>query len=263
MSQVRRRPAAAVPILAVPIAPPLEATGPPQTGRGVRGQYVYWITMPMPTPEMIAAHDIKKPTDFTRQEFIDLGVEVHRALGIDPEEAACFQEPHANGDPHHNLLIRSKEQYKWRGVADRFRNEHKVYVNFAPHIKTWTDGVVYGKVPSDHKGPERLDHQVVQWAKVGRPTPLEQCLPKRFLEPGFVRQARLSSLAFFRPLRPAQASDRNRALGKGHRAQRAGRPRLVGVLLRQRLRKPTEQSLASDWGKGAGSPEDLDSRSLA
>ena len=65
---------AAAPSAAASALPPyLTSTGPVQTGRGVKGQYVYWITMPMPSEAMIADHDLKKPSDFTRMEFIGEG----------------------------------------------------------------------------------------------------------------------------------------------------------------------------------------------
>jgi len=46
-----------------------------------KGQYVYWMTMPHPKPETVTAHGLKVPEEFTRPDFIDLGVEVHTACG--------------------------------------------------------------------------------------------------------------------------------------------------------------------------------------
>ena len=43
---------------------PPEPTGPSQRGRGVRGQYVYWIVMPMPSNETVVALGLKRPTHF-------------------------------------------------------------------------------------------------------------------------------------------------------------------------------------------------------
>ena len=175
---------------------PLQADGPFQNGRGVRGQYVYWITMPMPKPETVATHGVKTPAEYSREQFIELGVAVHAACGHDVLEAACFQEPHADGQPHLNLLVRCSKQFRWLAVGKRYLEEHKVHVNFAPNIKTWMDGVVYGKVASEHKSQDRLDQGAVQWAKNGQPTPFEQFLPARWQEPGFVRKTKLTSLAF-------------------------------------------------------------------
>ena len=151
----------------------------------------------MPKPETVAAHDIKLPTDFDHNRFIALGIQVHRDCGVDLVEVACFLEPHEDGQPHLNLLVRASAQYRWLAVAQKYRTQHKVCVNFAPNVKTWMEGVVYGKVPSEHKTPERLDQNPVQWAKSGAPTPFEQFLPKRWLQPGFVRQTRLTNLAFY------------------------------------------------------------------
>jgi len=36
-------------------------TGPPQRGRGVKGHYVYWITMPQPTAELVLNTGVKQP----------------------------------------------------------------------------------------------------------------------------------------------------------------------------------------------------------
>ena len=53
----------------------------PRGSSGDEGQYVYWMTMPHPKPETVTAHWLKVPEEFTRPDFIDLGVEVHTACG--------------------------------------------------------------------------------------------------------------------------------------------------------------------------------------
>ena len=51
---------------------------------------------------------------------------------------------------------------------------------------------------SEHKRPEGLHKESFQWAKPPDvPAPLEQYLPTRWQQPGFVRTARLNSVAFF------------------------------------------------------------------
>jgi hypothetical protein len=84
------------------MALPLE--GPLQRGRGVRGHYVYWLVMPMPTAATVARTGVKTPRDFDRTSFRDVCIEAHTFNGIDMAETVCFLEPHANGDPHLNLL---------------------------------------------------------------------------------------------------------------------------------------------------------------
>ena len=79
--------------------------------------------MPHSKPETVAAHDLKVPEQLTRQEFIDLGVEVHTACGVQLEACACFREPHEDGQPHSNLLGRATLQFKWKAVADKFREK--------------------------------------------------------------------------------------------------------------------------------------------
>ena len=44
------------------------------------------------------------PEEFTQQEFIDLGVEVHTACEVQLEECACFRERYEYGQPDLNLL---------------------------------------------------------------------------------------------------------------------------------------------------------------
>ena len=58
---------------ALPILP--DPTGPDQRGRGVRGQYVYWITMVQPEVSTIEAYSLKVPADFSRETFLELVVE--------------------------------------------------------------------------------------------------------------------------------------------------------------------------------------------
>ena len=57
-------------------------SGPAQQGSGIKGQYVYWIVMVQPTPEVRASHGLKRPEDFSREEFGKLMVKVHRECGV-------------------------------------------------------------------------------------------------------------------------------------------------------------------------------------
>ena len=170
-------------------------TGPAQRGRGVHGQYVYLIVFSHPTDEAVASLQLRKPSDFTRTSFRELVVEAHAAEGVELCETAAFVEQHANGHEHLNLLVRSATLYRWKGAAAALRARH-VHVDFAAHIKTWSEGVAYLLVPSDHKPAEELDAAYEQWVSEGQPTPLQEFLPSRFLAPGFRRKARLSSIAF-------------------------------------------------------------------
>ena len=169
----------------------------PQQGRGRPGQYVYWITMAHPSQATIARLGIKAPSDLTRDSFRSLVVARHTACGVHLVETVCFLEPHANGLPHLNLLVRCLTQYRWKRVAAKLREQDRVHVDFATNIKTWAEGVAYGRVPSDHKPRERLDPDPVQWVPEGIPTPMEQFLPHRWSQPGFSRKTRLSNLTFF------------------------------------------------------------------
>ena len=63
-------------------------SGPRQYGRGVHGQYVYWITMPYAKAATIATHNLKRPDEFTRDAFCELLVKAHRGCGIEIPETA-------------------------------------------------------------------------------------------------------------------------------------------------------------------------------
>jgi hypothetical protein len=128
----------------------LSSAGPAQQGRGQKGQYVYLIVFSHPKPDTVQRFGLKAPCDFSRTTFKDLARECHTAHGIELVETACFQERHANGEIHLNLLVRSRSQFKWKKAAEEFRS-YDVHVNYAPHIKTWSEGVAYLKVGSDHK----------------------------------------------------------------------------------------------------------------
>ena len=45
-------------------APVLPLSGPPQRGQQVKGQYVYALIMPQPTPEVLERTGVKQPRDF-------------------------------------------------------------------------------------------------------------------------------------------------------------------------------------------------------
>ena len=152
-----------------------------QTGRGTPGQDVYWICMAHPTQEtLVAKPGMKTPVDFSRESFTELVVNVHSGCGVELEEVACFLEPHANGQPHLNALVRSLRQYRWKSVAEALLNDHSVYVNFGENVRTWAEGVLYGCVASDHKGEESLDQNPAQWRVYETPfqATMDTCEPR-------------------------------------------------------------------------------------
>ena len=67
-----------------------EPTGPRQMGRGVQGQYVYWVCMAHPKPETVGRLRLKVPSDFSREAFSDLMIKAHRESGITIVETAVF-----------------------------------------------------------------------------------------------------------------------------------------------------------------------------
>jgi hypothetical protein len=152
--------------------------------------------MVQPTPEVLQSHGLKKPEVYTREQFGKLMVKVHQECGVTIVETASFMEPHANGLMHHNCLARASAQYKWKHVAKKLFQTYKVSVSFGNNIRTWSEGVVYGCVASEHKGPEGLDKSPTQWAASGTPAKLEEHIPRPWRQVGFVRKTKMTALAF-------------------------------------------------------------------
>ena len=119
------------------------------------------------TPETVAGISVKTPADFDHGSFTKLLVEVRAACGVILEEAACFKEPHANGLPHFNFLVRATGQYRWKGVAEKLLHEHRVHVSFGEGVRTWAENVLYGRVASECKGGKGLDKKNTQWHRQG------------------------------------------------------------------------------------------------
>ena len=86
--------------------PDVALSGPSQRGRGVHGQYVYWICMQHPKPETVQRTGVKTFADFDRITFREMLVKSHRECGIEIEETACFKEPNENGLFHLSLFVR-------------------------------------------------------------------------------------------------------------------------------------------------------------
>ena len=99
-------------------------SGPAQMGQGSNGQYVYWVVMSNPTPEAVERLSLKKPSDLTKAEFCALMVEAHAVEGTDLVEVAVFCEPHANGEPHLNALVRAARPFRWKNPADYLYTEN-------------------------------------------------------------------------------------------------------------------------------------------
>ena len=153
---------------------PLCAAGP-RTGKAKK-QYCWWITMSFPYPEMVARLGLKTPDDFTPDTFLEMVRAAHVARGIQLDEAVVFTEKHqctnAGGErlKHLNALVRTKNwQYRWRPIALVLMETHHVRVDFATHIRSWHDGMMYGAVASDHKPQEQLDPAPFLWAAHGAP----------------------------------------------------------------------------------------------
>ncbi len=186
-------------------------SGPKQNGRGSHGQYVYWITQPHPLPATIAALGLKTPDDYDREAFSRLITQAHTECGQDVLETVVFQELHGSGKKHNNCLARNEQQYRWKSIAENLWEKHKVRVNFAPHIRTWSEGVVYGKVASEHKPPANLDQNPYQWAKSGAPTKFEDVIPRKWQAGGFTRRTKLTHTAFLELCREHNVQDEDQA----------------------------------------------------
>jgi hypothetical protein len=187
--------------------------------------------MSFPSEETVAEHGVKTPADFDRDAFRVLVAEAHTFCRVELVETVCFKEPHADGRPHLNLLVRAKTQFRWLKVAQRLLSFHNVFVNFGENIQTWAQGVVYGCVASDHKPPECLDHNYVQWHVADTPTPLMEFLPKRWQAEGFVRHPRLTNLAFYDLCAKHNFKDYNELWGKALELDETGDRGLLSYLL--------------------------------
>jgi hypothetical protein len=81
-------------------------------------------------------------------------------------------------------------------VGERLRKEYNIRVDFATHIRTWSQGVIYGRVASEHKPPEELDKTPTQWSPSGTHARLEESIPVKWQASGFVRPVKMTALAF-------------------------------------------------------------------
>ena len=178
-----------------------EPTGPPQQGRGVKGQYVYPITLSMPT-EKGRSLGLRGPEAFSRQSFGDLVAQAYENANYGTtkkpvlEEYAIFLEPHESGEPHLAALVRSADRHKWYPIGEWLRKEGHVQVNFGMNIKAWADGVMYFCVASERKSIAGIDYTPHQWSRQGTPTPVRDLLPEKFRNPGVVRKNKLSAMQF-------------------------------------------------------------------
>ena len=148
-------------------------SGPPQSGRGVHGQYVYWIAMPAPSPEAISNSRLRSTEGMGREHFEETIRKAHVDSGVDVLETSTFIGPHADVKPHLNCLLRAQKQVRWKQRAETLFETYKLRVNCAPDIKCRADGLVYGRVASEHKGFESLHQKPHQWANSGQPTLLD------------------------------------------------------------------------------------------
>ena len=73
------------------MAVPLQSDGPPQHGRGVKGQFVYWITQSAPTLEVVQQLGLRHVSVFSHEELSSLVVEAHTKCDVEVLETACFK----------------------------------------------------------------------------------------------------------------------------------------------------------------------------
>ena len=83
-------------------------SGPPQRGRVVHGQYVYLIVRTHPKPAAVQRLGLKIPGDVTREAFSQTIGAAHEQRDIKIVETATFEEPHADGRKHMNVLVRAE-----------------------------------------------------------------------------------------------------------------------------------------------------------
>ena len=148
-ASVLRRPAA----VAVAVLAPPQPSGPVEergSRQGIaRRQYCWWITFSYPYASTVQQHGLRTPANFTRQTFLDLCRECHQGAGVALVEVVIFLEKHQRVDdegnrlPRLNALTKASSQHAWKRVAQLFYERSLARVDFAQHIRTWYDGVVY------------------------------------------------------------------------------------------------------------------------
>ena len=230
-----RRPAAA--------ADDLEPTGPVERGSSTRvgrarRQYCWWITFAQPFPETVARLNLRAPSDFARQTFLDSVLQYHRAAQIAPLEIVIFKEPHARVDAagvrvnHLNALCRYGDlQHAWTNLGQQFKAD-RMRVDFSDHICTWYDGIVYGRVDSAHKPKEDIDPEPLQWAANGHPTPFNEVLPAKWHKHG--RQPGLSPLQAYDMMMKSNVGDEAGAWALARKLEAEGQRGLLAFLLDNR-----------------------------
>ena len=213
---------------------PLEAGSSTRAGRG-RRQYCWWITFPFPYPETVARLNLKTPAEYEHASFLAEVLAVHQAAQIAPVEIAIFKETHlrtgANGErlPHFNALCRYGDmQCTWTVLGEKFK-EARLRVDFADHIRTWYDGIVYGRVSSSHKPQEELDPSPTQWAANGVPLPFNEVLPAKWHKHG--RQPNLSALQAYDLLARNNVRDEMGAWALAKKLEGDGQRGLIAFLL--------------------------------
>ena len=97
-------------------------------------QHVYWIWFAFPAKQTVAQNGIKIPADFSRQNFREVAAEAYQVCNIELVEAVCCQEPHADGRPHLNLLVRAETHHRWLKVSQRLLRHRKVFVSIGQDV---------------------------------------------------------------------------------------------------------------------------------
>ena len=215
---------------------PFESGSSARQGRAKR-QYTWWITFSYPYPETVARLNLRTPDEFDHQTFQDLILDIHQAANIAPVEMVVFKEKHqrtnAAGERliHWNSLVRYDDQHAWT-VLGRKCMDQRIRVDFAEHVKTWYDGVVYGRIKSMHKPQDDIDPSPRQWAASGRPTPFTEVLPAKWHKQG--RQPKFSPLQAYDVMVKNEVRSEAQAWMLAKKQDREGDRALLAFLLEHR-----------------------------
>ena len=187
--------------------------------------------MSHPNPETVARLGLKVPSDFDRASFSELMVKAHGECNIDIIETATFLEPHESGLMHLNCLVRAASKFRWARAAERLRREYKVCVGYGANIKTWAEGIVYGRVASDHKSPELLDQAPEQWSRDGNPAHFDEFIPTHMQKPGYQRKTKMSHLVFLDTCREHEVKNETDAWALAEELQGKGDRSLMAYMM--------------------------------
>ena len=136
-----------------------------------------------------------------------------------------------DGRKHLNCLVRASAQFRWKKIVEMLFEEYKVSVSYGSNVKTWSEGVIYGRVANEHKKPEMLDQSPEQWARNGSTMKFEDSIPRKWQAQGFTRQTGMTPLAFLDLMRDNAVKSESEAWALANALEEKGDRGLMGYMM--------------------------------